>query len=133
MNGLRKLAAGLLLVLMFLGGIFMWAGNPYLWIRVTAAQADTQSLSMAQAFFILVAIAITGFVMVKVLAWLNGLYTDARGGTNEVRIQMPWNASMRDGREPVRTTTALDVVMVVSVSIALVAATIWFFFFASYG
>jgi hypothetical protein len=133
MNGLRKLAAGLLLVLMFLGGIFMWAGNPYLWIRLTAAQADTQSLSMAQAFFILVAIAVTGFVMVKVLAWLNGLYTDARGGTNEVRIQMPWHQSMRDGREPVRTTSALDVVMVVSVSIALVSATIWFFFFASYG
>lgn len=129
----RKLAGGLILVAMLIGGLFMWAGNPYLWIRLTASQAKSQSLTMGQAVFILLAIAITGFVMVKVLAWLNALYARTQGGSDEVTIRMPWNQSLRDGNAPRRTTTtALDVVMLLSVSIALVAATIWFFFFASY-
>lgn len=133
MSAPRKLAGGLILVLMLVGGLFMWAGNPYLWIRVTAAQADSQNLTMGQALFILVAIGITGFVMVKILAVLNGLYARAMGGSDEVTVRMPWNQSMRDGRSTGRTTSALDVVMVVSVSLAIVAAAIWFFFFATYG
>ena len=133
MSPARKVAGALILALMLVGGLFMWAGNPYLWIRVTAAQADSQNLTMGQALFILVAIGITGFVMVKVLAVLNGLYARAMGGSDEVTVRMPWNQSMRDGRTTGRTTSALDVVMVVSVSLAVVAAAIWFFFFATYG
>lgn len=133
MNAARKLTGGLILLVMLACGLFMWAGNPYLWIRVVASRADTQSLSMGQAVFILLAIAITGFVMVKILAWLNGVYARAMGGSDDVTIRMPWNQSMRDGRTTGRTTSALDVVMVVSVTLALIAATIWFFFFASYG
>ena len=132
MNPARKLAGGLILALMLAGGLFMWAGNPYLWIRVTASRADSQNLTMGQALFVLVAIAITGFVMVKVLAVLNGWYARVMGGSDEVTVRMPWNQSMRDGRTTGRTTSAIDVVMVASVSIALVAATIWFFFFAKY-
>jgi hypothetical protein len=132
MTPVRKLAGGLILALMLVGGLFMWAGNPYLWIRVTASRADSQNLTMGQALFVLVAIAITGFVMVKVLAVLNGWYARVMGGSDEVTVRMPWNQSMRDGRTTGRTTSAIDVVMVASVSIALVAATIWFFFFATY-
>ncbi|WP_026911050.1 hypothetical protein [Patulibacter minatonensis] len=128
----RKLSGHLLFALMLVGGIFMWAGNPYLWIRVTAAQADSQNLSMGQAVFVLVAIAVTGFVMAKVLAFLGGLYARTQGGSDEVTVRMPWNQSMRDGRDTGRVTTVLDVVMVSSVSIAVVAAAIWFFFFATY-
>lgn len=133
MSPARKLTGAVILALMLVGGLFMWAGNPYLWIRLTAAQADSQNLTMGQALFIIVAIAVTGFVMVKVLAVLNGLYAKAMGGSDEVTVRMPWNQSMRDGRSTGRTTSAIDVVMVVSVSLALVVAAIWFFFFASYG
>jgi hypothetical protein len=129
----RRLLGTAILALMLVGGIFMWAGNPYLWIRFTAARADSQNLTMGQAAFILVAIAITGFVMVKVLAVLSGLYAKVMGGSDDVTVRMPWNQSMRDGRTTGRTTSALDVVMVASVSVALVAAAVWFFFFATYG
>jgi hypothetical protein len=131
--GPRKVAGTLILAVMLVAGLFMWAGNPYLWIRFTAARADSQSLTMGQAVFILAGIAITGFVMVKILAILNGLYARTMGGSDDVTVRMPWNQSMRDGRTTGRTTSALDVVMVVSVSVALVAAAVWFFFFASYG
>lgn len=129
----RKLAGAAILALMTAGGLFMWAGNPYLWIRVTAARADSQNLTGGQALFILVAITVTGFVMVKILAVLNALYARTMGGSDEVTVRMPWTQSMRDGRTTGRTTSVLDVVMVVSVSIAMVAAAIWFFFFATYG
>jgi hypothetical protein len=128
----RKTLGGAILLLMVACGLFMWAGNPYLWIRVTAARADSQNLSMGQAAFVLVAIAVTGFIMVKILAVLGGLYAKAMGGSDEITVRMPWNQSMRDGRSTGRTTTILDVVMVTSVSIAVVAAAIWFFFFATY-
>ncbi|WP_026911566.1 hypothetical protein [Patulibacter minatonensis] len=128
----RKLAGAAILLLMLVGGLFMWAGNPYLWIRVTASRADSQNLSMGQAVFVLVAIVVTGFVMAKVLSLLNGLYAKVMGGSDEVTVRMPWNQSMRDGRTTGRTTSALDVVMVLAVGIALVAAAIWFFFFATY-
>ncbi|MDO9409507.1 hypothetical protein [Patulibacter sp.] len=129
----RKVGGALILTLMLAGGLFMWAGNPYLWIRVTAARADSQNLTMGQAAFVIFAIALTGFVMVKVLAVLNGWYAKVMGGSDEVTVRMPWNQSMRDGRTTGRTTSAIDVVMVGSVSIAIVVATIWFFFFATYG
>jgi hypothetical protein len=64
---------------------------------------------------------------------LDGLYAKTMGGSDEVTVRMPWNQSMRDGRGTGRTTTVIDVVMVASVSIAVVAAAIWFFFFATYG
>ena len=133
MNASRKLAGYAILALMLVGGLFMWAGNPYLWIRLTAAQADSQNLTGGQALFILVAIAVTGFVMVKILAILGGLYAKTQGGSDEIVVRMPWNQSMRDGRTTGRTTSVLDVVMVASVSVAIVAAAIWFFFFATYG
>jgi hypothetical protein len=133
MTLVRKLSGGAVLALMLVGGIFMWAGNPYLWIRVTASRADSQNLTMGQAVFVIVAIAVTGFVMVKVLAVLGSLYAKTQGGSDEITVRMPWNQSMRDGRDTGRTTTVLDVVMVGSVSIAMVAAAIWFFFFATYG
>ncbi|WP_210493939.1 hypothetical protein [Patulibacter sp. SYSU D01012] len=133
MTLIRRLAGLGVLLLMLLGGLFMWLGNPYLWIRVTAARADSQGLTMGQALFIIVAIAITGAVMVKVLAVLNALYARTQGGSDEVSVRMPWNQSLRDGRTTGRQTSALDVVMVLSVTAALVAFAVWFFFFAHYG
>ena len=133
MTLIRRLAGLGVLLLMLLGGLFMWLGNPYLWIRVTAARADTQGLTMGQAVFIIVAIALTGAVMVKVLAVLNALYARTQGGSDEVSVRIPWNQSLRDGRTTGRQTSALDVVMVLSVTAALVAFGVWFFFFAHYG
>jgi hypothetical protein len=128
-----RLLAGVVLLAMLLVGLFMWAGNPYLWIRVTAARADSQSLSLGQAAFVLVAIAATGFASAKLLAVLNAVYARAMGGTDEVTIRAPWTRAMSDGRDTGRTTSALDAVMVVSVASAIVVASVWFFFFATYG
>ncbi|MCK9247817.1 MAG: hypothetical protein M0P31_02420 [Solirubrobacteraceae bacterium] len=130
MNASQRLGGSMVFLLMLLCGLFMWAGSPYLWIRIAAARADSQNLSMGQVLFILGAIAITGVVMAKVLAMLNALYSRVTGGDAEVVIRSPWTQSMRDGRTTGRVTTILDVVMVISVSLALLAAAVWFIFFA---
>lgn len=126
----RRVLAGAVLVLMFLGGFFMWLGNPYMWLRLIAATAETSTLSMGQAVFFLAAIAITGFVMIKVLAVLNSIFIRAMGGSDEITIRPSWTRSLRDDGNARTTASALDVVMVTSVSVAIATATIWFFFFA---
>ncbi len=131
MSVTQRVAAGGILLLMFLGGFFMWLGNPYLWLRVIAATADTTTLSMGQAVFFLTAIGVTGFVMIKVLAVLNGFFIRATGGSDEITIRPSWTRSLRDDAHARTTASALDVVMIVSVSVAILTATIWFFFFAS--
>ncbi|MFA4929943.1 MAG: hypothetical protein WC558_15610 [Patulibacter sp.] len=133
MSVTQRLLAGSILVLMFLCGFFMWLGNPYLWLRLIAASAETSTLSMGQAVFFLAAIGITGFVMIKVLAVLNGAFIRAMGGSDEITIRPSWSRSLRDDRNVATTASALDVVMITSVSVAIVSATVWFFFFASYG
>jgi hypothetical protein len=127
----QRLLAGAVLLLMFLGGFFMWIGNPYVWLRLIAATAETSTLSMGQAVFFLAAIAVTGFVMIKVLAVLNSIFIRAMGGSDEITIRPSWSRSLRDDANVRTTASALDIVMVTSVSVAIVAATIWFFFFAS--
>lgn len=126
----QRLLAGLVLLLMFIGGFFMWIGNPYVWLRLIAATADTSTLSMGQAVFFLAAIAVTGFVMIKVLAVLNSIFVRAMGGSDEITIRPSWTRSLRDDGNVRTTASALDVVMVTSVSVAIASATIWFFFFA---
>ncbi|MBF6620988.1 MAG: hypothetical protein ITG02_12255 [Patulibacter sp.] len=131
MSVTQRLLAGSILVLMFIGGFFMWLGNPYMWLRLIAANAETSALSMGQAVFLLAAIAVTGFVMIKVLAVLNSAFIRAMGGSDEITIRPSWSRSLRDDANVRTTASALDVVMVTSVSVAILTATIWFFFFAS--
>ncbi len=66
----------------------------------------------------------------QLLATLNRTYARVSGETEVVRVRAPWHRSMRgedDSRPP---RSVLDVVMVISVSIALVVFGVWFFVFA---
>jgi len=68
--------------------------------------------------------------MAKLLAVLNRTYKRVAGDDAVVRVRMPWHRSLRgedDGRVP---RSVLDVVMVISVSVALAIFTAWFFLFA---
>ena len=53
------------------------------------------------------------------------------GTDSEVRVQLPWHKSLRDSANSGRPTTVLDVVMISSVGVALLAFGIWFFLFAN--
>ena len=75
-------------------------------------------------------ICISVFLVTKLLAYLNRSYARVSGQAEVVRVRPPWHRSMRgedDSRPP---RSVLDVVMVISVSIAVTIFSIWFFFFA---
>ncbi|HEU4658139.1 MAG TPA: hypothetical protein VFR97_11460 [Capillimicrobium sp.] len=130
-KALSKPVALLLILLMALGSIAMWIVVPVFWIWLAAKlQEGKAQPTLGPYLLILVGIPVTMFAVAKALAQLNVAYGKVTGVTPRVRMQMPWHKSMRGERDSGHQATVLDVVMLVSVSIALVAFAIWFFLFA---
>jgi hypothetical protein len=130
--GSRIAAAGLI-VLMAIGSIALWIAIPLGWLLLASRLTDSSQPSIGPYFLVIVGIPATMFAMGKLLAQLNGAYEDVTGKTSTVGVQLPWHRSLRGEREGVRPTTVLDVVMICSVSIAVVAFGIWFLFLAEGG
>jgi hypothetical protein len=125
-----KVAAVALIALMALGSVFLWLGIPFGWIFLASRIVKSSQPTMGPYVMVLVGIPISMVVVGKLLAKLNRVYGEITHTTPEVHVQMPWNKSMRGERESGRPRTVLDVVMVLSVALALLCFGVWFFFFA---
>jgi hypothetical protein len=128
LQGLTK--AGLIF-LMALGSVMLWLGAPIGWLYVgSQVQANHQGAGFGPYLLVIGGIAVSVVVLTKALSALSRAYDRASGHDEPVRVRLPWHRSMRgdDDHRPPRKV--LDVVMVVSVLIAAVAMTIWFFFLA---
>jgi hypothetical protein len=125
-----KLAALALIALMALGSILLWLAVPVGWIYLASKMVKSSQPTMGPYVMVLVGIPLTMVVVGKLLSRLNRVYGEVTGTTPEVRVRMPWMRSMRDERESGRPRTILDVVMVVSVGLALLCFGVWFFLFA---
>lgn len=128
---LQPLAKAALIALMALGSILLWIGSPLGWLWIASQmQKDTQAAGFGPYMVVLFGIAITAVALAKLLQWLNRLYGEVSGLDEPVRIVPPWRRGLRGENEGRPQRTVLDVVMVISVTIGVVAFTIWFFFFA---
>jgi hypothetical protein len=131
---LRTLAtkpiAVLLVLMMAVGSVVLWIGIPIGWVWVASRTVKTSQPSFGPYLLVLFATPVSMWLWGRLLFRLNDLYSRLTGQTHEVRAQLPWHRSMRGERTVSRPTTVLDMVMIVSVSIALAAFGIWFFFFA---
>jgi hypothetical protein len=125
-----RLAAIALIVLMAIGSVVLWLGIPVLWLWVASQMTDSTQPQMGPYALVIVGIPLSMFLFGRLLRGLNGLYGEITRTTPEVRVQLQWLKSMRAERDELRPRTILDVVMVLSVAVALVAFSIWFFFFA---
>ena len=125
-----KPVAVLLVLMMAVGSVVLWIGIPVGWVWVASRTVKTSQPSLGPYLLVLVATPLTMWIWGKLLFRLNDLYRRLTGQSYEVRAQLPWHRSMRGERNVARPTTVLDVVMIVSVSLALAAFGIWFFFFA---
>jgi hypothetical protein len=122
-----------LVVSMLVGALALWIGDPVFWMWVTARLQSTQATMGPYALMVL-GITLTAVAIGKGLSRLNRLYAEVTGTAPTVRIIVPWRRSVRDarhggssdedGRVPVGL---LDVIMVVSVLVAVVAFVTWFF------
>ncbi len=127
---LTKPVALLLVLLMAVGSVFLWLVVPVGWLWIASHSTETSAPTLGPYLLVIFAIPTTMYVVGKLLQRTNHLYERVTGQDAEVRVQMPWHRSMRDTPNAGRRATVLDVVMIVSVSIALAAFGIWFFFFA---
>jgi heme/copper-type cytochrome/quinol oxidase subunit 2 len=111
-NMLRAGASGVILVLMMLGaGLVLWVGVPLGWLYIgSQVQGASESLGLA-ILVMMVGVVASIAVIVPALGWLNRKHLELR----EAR-----------GLES-HGQTALEAVMTVSVIIAVVAFTVWFF------
>jgi hypothetical protein len=128
-TGSRAVAI-LLIVLMAIGSVLMWLGVPFAWIYFVSQSVKSSQPTMGPYVLLLFGIPISMVVIGKFLGRLNRIYADVTHTTPEVNVPLPWLRSLRGERGSGRPRTILDVVMVVSVSIAMVLFGIWFFFFA---
>ena len=126
----RKPIAILLVLLMAVGSVFLWIGIPVGWVWIASRTVKTSQPSFGPYLLVLVATPFSMWLCGKFLFRLNDLYGRLTGQSYEVRTQLPWHKSMRGERSSNRPTTVLDLVMIISVSVALTAFGIWFFFFA---
>ena len=126
----EKPAAIFLIVLMAAGSVSLWLVIPVGWIYLASHTVKTTQPTLAPYLLIIFGVPVSMFVVGKLLYRLNGVYERLTGQDSEVRVQLPWHRSMRGERAPQRRTTVLELVMMISVSIAVVAFGIWFFFFA---
>lgn len=126
----RKAVAAALVLVMGIGSILMWLVVPVGWVYLGSQMASSSQPSMGPYVLIAVGIPASMVVIGKLLGRLNRAYADLTGVDNEVRIRTPWLKSLREDRAAARPRTILDVVMVVSVGLALLVFGVWFFFFA---
>ena len=120
---------GAIIALMAIGSVALWIGDPALWFWITAQLQSTQP-TMGPYVLPIVGITLTGVGLGKLLSGLNRLYGEVTGTAPTVKIVLPWRRSYRgesgkdeDARMPV---SLLDVVMVISVVIAVGALVAWF-------
>jgi hypothetical protein len=125
-----KPAALALILLMALGSVFLWIVVPVGWLWIASHVTKTSAPTLGPYLLVLVAVPLTMWIVGKLLFRTNRLYERVTGQEAEVKVQLPWHKSLRDSSASGRRTTLLDVVMISSVSIALLAFGIWFFVFA---
>jgi hypothetical protein len=124
------LVRAFLILVMAVGSIAMWIAVPVGWLWLGSKLQQGTQPTLGPYLLVLVGIVVSMVVIGKLLGALNRFYARVTGTGRQDRVQMPWHKSMRGERGSTRQRTVLDVVMIVSVSIALVAFGIWFFVFA---
>ena len=125
-----KAAAVLLIAVMIVGSLLMWIGAPLFWLWLGSQLQSGSTPSLGPYLVILVGVVVSMIVLGKLLSSLDRLYGRVTNSNATVRVRMPWNRSLRGERGSGRQTRVVDIVMVISVSSALVLFGAWFFLLA---
>jgi len=128
--GSRGLAAVVLILLMGIGSIAMWVVVPVGLVYLASQLQDSSQPSLGPYLVVIFGLPIGMVIIGKLLGSLDRYYHRVTGTERDVRVQLPWMKSMRGERGSTRPFRMLNLVMVVSVSLAAICFGIWFFFFA---
>lgn len=121
-----------LLAAMVVGSLSMWILNPVIWLWITShLQSGTQP-SMGPYALMLLGFTLTCVAIGKGISVIHRHYEHITGRTPTIRVVLPWRRSLRGGRSMKRETdgrlplNALDVIMTLSVVLAIVSFSVWF-------
>lgn len=126
------LAAAVLSVNIFTGAplFALWVGSR------TVPESGSAPVTMEAVFVVVIVLAVLVFALAAMLTWIHAAYDELTERPHEERRTSPWLRSMRGEREDIRRkrvgSSAVEVVVMVSVAVAIVAFEIWFFVFAHY-
>jgi hypothetical protein len=126
----RKFAAVILIAVMVIGSLLMWIGAPLFWLWLGSQLQSGSTPSLGPYLLVLVGVVVSMVVIGKLLSSLDRLYGRVTGTNATMRVRMPWHRSMRGERGSGRQTRVVDIVMVASVSSALLLFGAWFFLLA---
>jgi hypothetical protein len=111
----------------------IWTGAPLLALWVGSQTAGPSGLSMTAVGVVVVVLAALVIALTALLGRINARYDHLTGRVADRRVS-PWMRSMRGEREDYmrarQGTSAIERVVVWSVSAAVLVFNVWFFFFA---
>ena len=116
-----------LIALMALGSVLMWIGVPVGLVYLASRIADSPTPSLGPYLLILIGLPVGMIAVGKVLGALDRYHGRITGLDDGRPQQAAWMKSMRGERERRRRRSVLDIVMMISVGIALVLSAVWFF------
>jgi len=119
-----------LILLMAIGSVFLWIGIPVGWLFLASRMVKTSQPTLGPYLLVIFGIPVTMVIVGKLLFKLDNVYSSLTGQASEVQFRPPWLKSMRGERDTGRRLTVLEMTMIISVSLALLAFGAWFFLFA---
>jgi hypothetical protein len=123
-------AAGVLILLMAVGSVFLWLGIPIGLVYLASQTVDSSQPTLGPYVGLLIGIPLCMFLFGKLLFQLDRVFEKVTGRESEADFRAPWLKSMRAERSSSRKLTVLEGTMIVSVSLAVLAFGFWFFVFA---
>ena len=129
-SGRRKAAQAGLIILMALGGLMLWLGNPVIWLWIGSQTTGSQQGRMGPYLLVGVGILVSTVIVSLALARLNRTYEAVTGRVSTVRVRLPWMRSLRGEEEGRPEVTVLDFVLVATAVSAILTFLFWFFVLA---
>lgn len=126
----RTVAAGVVAGLMLIAALSLWSVIPLVWLWIGSQLTDSQFPSMGPYLVVLFGAIASILVVAWVLGRLNEIYIRLTGAHDLGPIRMGWMKSLSDGLGSGRPPTLIEVVIISSVVIALIAFLAWFFLLA---
>src|ERR1700704_4601469 len=135
-TGIRvRLKRMALVCAMSLTTINIWTGGPLFALGVGSRVQSGGPPSMAAVGVVAVVLGVVSVGLVRLLAVFDAVYDRLTGRGSRVSRHVPWLRSMRgerphDDKQRARDLSPLEVILIISVVVAVVAFEIWFFFFS---
>jgi hypothetical protein len=126
----RSVAAGLIFVAMLLASFSLWTAIPLSWVYIASKVSHTQFPSGGPYAVVIVGILTSVLIVAWLIGRLNDLYIRVTGTNRLDPIRSAWLRSMRDGSPAPSSVTVVEAVLMVSVILAGLALSIWFFLLA---